>query len=470
MPSSGEMDRDFFRAGLIVLLALGACTKPNDGAGGGPRASQGSGGAAGSGGAPSGGDGGSIDGPVRPDAMMAPGSGGSSATGGATMVPPPAVGTNGSSCGADGDCGSGHCVSGICCASTCDKGAESACGLAGTCDASGACKKYGAETVCAPETCDATAGYTPPRLCDGQGTCQPAAAPRSCLGFPCQGPRCRMNCLSAGDCAAGNYCANGMCVAKKSPGSGDLSCQDGAECMSGFCVDHVCCNEACTGTCRSCTMALTGKPDGTCLPTLVDTRSDDCPAASESSCKNTGACDGKGACQQYGSNVTCAQPTCSGDSAVAAASCDGKGKCGAGKSTGCNGYTCRGSQCLGRCGNDGDCAGSRVCLAGQCRTLLDAGGKCSSGDACKSARCTDGICCTQTCASGETCVKNGVCRLNNGEPCTRVGGDECVGKCMGNCNDPITGKLCTKASECFLPDENGVPTQYECLPDSPACH
>ena len=41
------------------------------------------------------------------------------------------------------------------------------------------------------------------------------------------------------------------------------ACTEAAQCASGFCVDGVCCNEACTGTCFSCNQAQSA---GTCVP------------------------------------------------------------------------------------------------------------------------------------------------------------------------------------------------------------
>ncbi len=46
-------------------------------------------------------------------------------------------------------------------------------------------------------------------------------------------------------------------------------CTNDAFCLSGSCVDGVCCNEPCGGgatDCQACSAALTGTPDGTCAP------------------------------------------------------------------------------------------------------------------------------------------------------------------------------------------------------------
>lgn len=44
------------------------------------------------------------------------------------------------------------------------------------------------------------------------------------------------------------------------------ACVTGTGCQSGFCVDNVCCNTACTDGCQACSMARTGQLSGTCAP------------------------------------------------------------------------------------------------------------------------------------------------------------------------------------------------------------
>src|SRR5262245_13048497 len=43
-------------------------------------------------------------------------------------------------------------------------------------------------------------------------------------------------------------------------------CTLGADCASGSCVDDVCCESACDGTCEACDGVLTGGSGGSCLP------------------------------------------------------------------------------------------------------------------------------------------------------------------------------------------------------------
>lgn len=64
------------------------------------------------------------------------------------------------------------------------------------------------------------------------------------------------------------------------------SCTDGAQCHSTFCVDGVCCANACIGPCRSCNQP---NNDGTCMPYAQGTD----PALE---CTSGMTCNGAGAC------------------------------------------------------------------------------------------------------------------------------------------------------------------------------
>ena len=60
-----------------------------------------------------------------------------------------------------------------------------------------------------------------------------------------------------GVCSGTSTCdANGACKLKAGQ-----SCTIASQCVSGFCADKVCCDNACTGQCEAC--AETGS-EGTC--------------------------------------------------------------------------------------------------------------------------------------------------------------------------------------------------------------
>jgi hypothetical protein len=113
------------------------------------------------------------------------------------------------------------------------------------------------------------------------------------------------------------------------------SCSQDASCASGFCVDGVCCANACIGPCRSC-----NQPNA------------------------------DGVCQSYPSG-TDPQRECG------SATCNGAGACGSAPTTGKqNGSVCqRGSECTSGFCTDGVCCNEacgdvcRSCATGSCKVL-----------------------------------------------------------------------------------------------------
>ena len=168
--------------GLVGALSCANSSHPiprtDGGAGSGAAGSQGSGGNGGT----SGGTDASVDVPVSTDSGTP-----SDGAGGGTL-------TIGKPCTADNQCGSGFCTDGVCCETAChetcwtcsaqgtvgscvpadvgtdprddcqDEGLAS-CGNDGTCDGSGACRRYATGTICRQPTCsglDADAGVALP--------------------------------------------------------------------------------------------------------------------------------------------------------------------------------------------------------------------------------------------------------------------------------------------------------------------
>jgi hypothetical protein len=155
----------------------------------------------------------------------------------------------GGPCAADADCEGRHCVDGVCCASACG--------------------------VC--ERCDTP---TP-------GQCAPVVSAEDVI-----------------TCTGANACdASGRCRAKNGQ-----ACTSVSDCVSGFCVDGVCCATACAQACQACRGDLTnGQPDGTCAPVANGKDPhDDCENDGTCSCKRDGACNGAGACRLYQEGISCA--------------------------------------------------------------------------------------------------------------------------------------------------------------------
>jgi hypothetical protein len=103
----------------------------------------------------------------------------------------------------------------------------STCGFTGDCNGAGACRKYGASTVCssAPACDGSNSSIVPQKVCSGSGSCVASTA-QSCNGFLCSaGPpvACLTNCTDDTTCVAGGFCSAAACVATPNlAGNGDL--------------------------------------------------------------------------------------------------------------------------------------------------------------------------------------------------------------------------------------------------------
>jgi hypothetical protein len=336
---------------------------------------------------------------------------------------------NGAVCLEDGDCVSGFCIEGVCCDTSCegactscreagtgmaegvcgfvrsgedpeadcDESAE-ACGHDGSCDGAGACRFKGVDNVCGAESCSAGM-YSPAAHCDGAGSCN-EPQPISCGSYPCQGTLCAINCSPSLPCPGGLWCDSGSCKAKKTNGA---MCGDGGECSSANCVDGVCCDGACGGTCRSCRAANTGMSEGHCAPITAGTDpGNECTAAAVSTCDNDGYCDGASGCRQYSNSTVCRAKSCADGVSTSNESAEVKcsaGACGNATTTGCGDYKCGGDTCRESCSQSSHCVKGKYCKSNECVTTKATGELCD-----QPAECTTGIC-----GSYQTNVRRGHC-------------------------------------------------------------
>ena len=111
------------------------------------------------------------------------------------------------------------------------------------------------------------------------------------------------------------------------------ACTDDAQCRSSFCVDSVCCANACLGPCRSCNQP---NNDGVCMPYAQGTN----PAGE---CTGASTCNGAGAC-----GPPVGGPKANGELCAAGNEC---------ASTFCKDGVCCNNACDGQC---------RTCEAGTC--------------------------------------------------------------------------------------------------------
>jgi hypothetical protein len=236
---------------------------------------------------------------------------------------------NGQACSGASQCASGFCVDGVCCAGACAGACQACnvpgkegtcspvadgtretmcaqeavktCGLDGTCDGAGACRKYPAGTVCIPGACSGNT-VTGAGSCDGKGTCQTGTSV-SCGAYACAGGTCKTACTSNGDCVSPSTCAGGKCGLWKPLGQ---ACGAGAECASGQCVDGVCCSTPSCGPCFTCNLPGAA---GSCKPVLAGAPEPHglCTVQPVSTCGLNGTCNGNGACASYPNGTLCRQ-------------------------------------------------------------------------------------------------------------------------------------------------------------------
>ena len=231
------------------------------------------------------------------------------------------------------------------------------CGLDGTCNGSGACRRYQPGTECGPGSCTGSTEYAA-STCNAAGTCV-AGSSRSCPGG-CLMNACRATCTNDGQCQPGFYCS-GTCALKKGTGA---SCASGAECSSSFCADGVCCSSQCQQSCHSCNLAGTA---GSCRPVPSGQDPDnECPAQAASSCGRAGGCNGAGACRLHPASTECVAQSCSAAIETSRRTCTGLGTCQAGTARACAPYQCGVTACRTSCTTAADCTGGLACNNGVC--------------------------------------------------------------------------------------------------------
>lgn len=380
---------------------------------------------------------------------------------------------NGSTCTSNGQCTSTYCIDGVCCDKACtgcsactlqlngQQGSAkdgqclpvvasqapptthtpcatdpaSPCGLDGLCDGNGACQHTAGGTRCATPSCSGSTLTS--SACDSTShTCTATNSPCSGSQACASATACNTgSCSSDADCVSGYYCASGTCTKQSGPG---VTCSSATECVSGFCVDGVCCNSACTGQCQTCA----GSPTGTCT-TVASGQ----PVGTRPACTNAGAtcggtCSGSSgtACYYPGTSQTCGNPSCSSDgTGTVTPACNGSGACNSSATTSCgsSGY-CSGGSCTSK-ENSGKCTSGIECTTGNCAipTGASSGICCATGDSD-----SDGICCP-----------SGTSNLNgSGVCCTSSSNAVCSGSCTNTTSDPSNcggcGKACTGAASC----------------------
>jgi hypothetical protein len=391
----------------------------------------------------------------------------------------------GATCSGNADCASEFCADGVCCNlqcngpcvscnqvgrlgecspvaagnpdphGACKAEAKETCGRSGLCNGLGGCAKFAAGTDCRAATCNG-GSETPMSTCDGEGVCQTSAS-IACAPFQCGATACRISCTQNSDCVAPNVCENGSCG--KRPLGGP--CASAAECQSNFCVEGVCCNNSCEGTCVSC--ALTNSR-GRCtnVPAGVLDPRKQCVDKGVAMCNTNGRCNGNKGCQSYAAGTTCKPASCdAATNRFTQANTCVSGRCTPPAASSCAPFKCSGGACANTCASNADCVAPNTCVNNSC-------GKKPNGQACSvtnpaeclSGFCADGVCCESACkASCFSCKLAGTAGQcvavapGANDPksiCTDQGPSACGtdGVCdgAGACRKYALGTICVAAS------------------------
>ncbi len=230
------------------------------------------------------------------------------------------------------------------------------------------------------------------------------------------------------------------------------TCAIAADCESGFCVDDVCCDSACSGLCQACSTAMKGQgANGACGPVITGADPDsDCAQDPASTCNKDGFCNGAGACRLHASGTSCGAASCSGGSSTAP-QCNGSGTCNPNTAS-CAPFACCGTACCTTCSTDANCASGSYCASPACVPKKLIGELCGGANQCASGNCVDGYCCdapcTGTCQACSTAKKgsgaNGVC----GSIATNTDPDsECNADPQSSCDQ---NGSCNGAGACAL--------------------
>lgn len=230
-----------------------------------------------------------------------------------------------------------------------------------------------------------------------------------------------------------------------------VPCGNGSECNSTICVDGVCCDKACDGTCEACNVAgNVGRcaavpagqdPDKECKgtpPEVPDAGAfdpDAAPPDGGTSANNlpdggisgddklcAGACDGNRACAYPDTTKTCGTTYCSDSAHRKRVSCDGRGNCGAIVTDTCKDFSCEqkegSADCRASCASPADCQSTHYCngATNKCEKKKAVAIQCLLATECETGFCNGSaadtskptVCCDTKCEGvGSSCIDQG---------------------------------------------------------------
>jgi hypothetical protein len=296
-------------------------------------------------------------------------------------------------CTSNNQCLTGICGvhgTGNCCLATCDT-SDPTCGATDCDPVSATCVFPTSSTACGQSGMSCVGSGIVSNACNGMGTCGPVSTP--CPNhFACDdaGVSCLTMCNSISDCASGNYCSAGACLAQRATGP----CSSDEICTSGICgisgTGHFCCTAAC-----SITDPICGATD----------------------------CNATGGCVYPNKMTSCGDAgSCSNGMQTAATLCDGQGACPPPAVTACTPYICGPNACLTTCTTNADCVSGDFC------------------DTVKSACCSGLVTGGTVLVDGKTGTDNACCGLGTNASC------QTVTRAMGLINNAQAENVTIKAT------------------------
>jgi hypothetical protein len=231
-------------------------------------------------------------------------------------------------------------------------------------------------------------------------------------------------------------------------------CSASADCMSGPCLDGICCAAACTGPCVSCAGSATGQADGACSPVQAGSDPhDDCTKGSDV-CGLDGQCDGSGKCRFAVPDTSCGTEACASNQYTPPAQCDGTGKCVAATPVSCGGQPCIGTRCDIPCSATVSCPTGLYCSGTTCAAQKTGGSKCAADTECSTNHCAEGVCCDGACNTKcNSCLQANTGQTDGKCSTVRAGvihGTDCPGAatCPANSASYTTAPSCDGAGAC----------------------
>jgi hypothetical protein len=196
----------------------------------------------------------------------------------------------GQACNSSAECGEGACretANGarVCCTAACDTACR-VCTAAGT-----ACQFLPDDAACGTISCP------------GDSTCRDypnSVSANRCRAGSCGAPAdlCSFTSRNEGQSCSGTSLCDGAGDCSVQKGALGATCSSNIECLSGQCVDGVCCESACNGPCMACNSG-TGRcdvmpADDNACPVVA---CDDGPECSQASPITTRRCQAVGQCK-----------------------------------------------------------------------------------------------------------------------------------------------------------------------------